>query len=421
MKDCKVTIERIVHGGNGLGYVNGQVIFVPFSVPGDELSVDVISFQKKVQWGEIKQIITPSPARVEPFCPHFTLCGGCQWQHISPDKQLEYKQLIVSDTLARLGGLRDVKVNSCLPSPMLQGYRHRVRFHGQRNGKEIGFYRPGSHTVVPIRSCQILSPEINRCLEQVSGFLVRHPIKGLTEIQFMQGSDSEVILTLMLRKMADISRIECFLEQLPLAGITVCTKSDRKNAWGAGSVSMKVAGREFQVSSGVFFQANPSLLPTLIKQVQKTLPTGNVGMELYSGVGVFSICLSHKIRKLINFELNPFACKNTIANLQTNKIRNVISYSLSAESGFELLSAREIKPDIVILDPPREGVSSAVCKALLKVMPKRIVYISCNPATLARDLKIILGSDRYQLMEIQPLDMFPHTSHIEIVTSLRAR
>ena len=413
----RVRIERLVHEGYGLGYLNGRVIFVPHVIPGEELEVEVISVRKGVQWGKIKRILVPSPQRVAPFCPNYIACGGCEWQHIAYPAQLEYKRQILEDTLMHLGGLKDIAVKPCIRSPSQRGCRSRVRLHWQDKAG-LGYYRPRSHEVISIETCPLLTEGINTCLQRLSAYLRFYPLKGLNEVQMMEGTDSQVIITLLFRFWPEYHNWIKNIEEIEAAGVVVVAGDRRQTVAGWDYANIATTGWNFRVSAGAFFQANIGLLPIMMQQVVEPVESGIIGAELYSGVGVFSLPLSRKLDKLMAVEWNRRAAADALANLSANKINNIAVYALSAEDGLALLSSRNIRPDLIAADPPREGMSETVRRGILKLSPRQILYISCNPATLARDLKTLSAGNSYRLTEIQPLDMFPHTSHIETISAL---
>jgi 23S rRNA (uracil1939-C5)-methyltransferase len=413
----KVKIERLISGGYGLGHLDGQVVFVAYSAPGDELVVEVTSRRKGVLWGKLKQIISSSPLRVAAFCAHYTQCGGCQLQHIAYTAQLEQKQLMLVDTLSHLAGLKAIKLKPCIGSPVNQGYRRQVRLHC--NGRELGFYKTSSHTIIPIERCSILTLKINDLIGQLSSFLALYPINGLSEIGLMQGEDQQLVMSLKMDYPPKPLLINKLQDNVGVSGAVLRIGNKQKPLWGRDNTSFLMQDGSFRVSAGAFFQANTSLLATLINHLLKTvkLEDAALGVELYAGTGIFSIPLAKKVNKLIAVEWNKKAVTDAIFNLGTNRVKNTVVYPLSAEDGLDLISARRLRADLVVADPPREGLSVRVCRQLEELSPKQIIYVSCNPATLARDMKYILSTGKYRLDQIQPLDMFPHTAHIESVSS----
>jgi len=414
MSEKKVKIDKIVCDGYGLGFLDGKAIFVPYSVPGDVVEVENVSRRKGVEWGSILQIVEASPNRVEPFCSHYSTCGGCDWQHIEYSCQLEYKRSIVEDTLERIGGLSDVCVKPCIPSPIQKAYRRRVKLH--RDGKNLGFYKQRSNVVVPIETCPILSDEINLCLKQLSSYTAEHGVPEFKDVEFIQGSEAGVVMTLLSRKLGGHS---LSADDIPAcSGASVFAGRRVESLWGKDYVEISLGGLVFRFASESFFQANTALLPELVRCVTGAVEKCRAGLELYAGVCVFGSLLSEKVDVLTAVEWNRRAVDAALINLRSNNIDNTAVYRLSVERGLDLAAAKKPMPDFVLLDPPREGVSKDAYKGIEKLSPRQIVYVSCNPATLARDIKKFISSGNYSLQYVQPLDMFPHTSHVESVAVL---
>lgn len=413
----RLRIDRLVYGGSGLGFLDRQAVFVPFSAPGDDLEVEIVSRKKGVHWGKIREIIAPSISRTPPFCSHFTKCGGCHWQHISYTDQVAWKQRIMEDTICRLGGITHVDVKSCIPSPEDKNYRHRIRLHVDTDSQrsQIGFYRPGSHKIVPIDDCPILAPGMNSLLKQLSALLKEYPTPNLTEIEMVQGNKGRPILHLRSKgRLSSLSE----LQLLPVDGIVFDSGNGKETIQGKDFVNISVGDMEFQAGSNVFFQANLGLLPTFADKILEMIGRCDQALELYSGIGIWGCLLSDRVGKLLAFESNPLAAHDALTNLRNLKIGNIVSHTTSAKAGLSMMLKKGIMPDLIIMDPPREGLSKNVCRKLLELKPEQMVYISCNPATLARDLKMLLSDGQYRIDQIQPLDMFPHTYHIECIVRL---
>jgi 23S rRNA (uracil1939-C5)-methyltransferase len=418
MESRKTKIEKLVSGGHGLCRLDGRVVLVPYSAPGDEVLLEVAPTRRGVGWGSIRRILAPSPSRVSPFCPQYTQCGGCQLQHISYPDQLEHKRLIVEDALRRLAGLKDADVDSCIGSPAPVAYRNRVRFHCHRG--KIGFHKSRSRTIVPLEHCPLLSGNINTCLKQISSVISGRHVEGLSEIQMTEGTDSRVVLMLEMDSASDAGFTGDLQENVAVSGAAVRIHHRRNLLWGEDRSAISVEGRTFRIGQGSFFQANTRLLSVLIQEVLDTVGTRDIetGVELYAGVGVFSIMLSDRVRNLVAVEWNRDAAEDALVNLKAHRIENVEVMTASAEDATDLLLSRNIRPGLVVIDPPREGLSKTVCHKLIQMSPQQLIYVSCDPATLARDIKYILASGAYRLEKIKPLDMFPHTSHIECIASL---
>ncbi len=411
-----IKIERLVAGGYGLGRIDGQVVLVPLAAPGDEVLINVAPSRKGVAWGSVCEIVSPSPSRVVPFCSHYGTCGGCQLQHISYPMQLEYKRLIVEDALTRIAGLKNFEVAPCVASPVDRKYRTRVRLHCHKD--KIGFLRTRSNTIEPIRHCPILSDNLNRCLEQFSCCLSDLPMRGLSEIQ-MTETDAGVLLLLEMESPTRAEAAKHLQEFVAALGAVARVGNKTELLWGERSAVISAQGRHFLVSPGSFFQANKSLLPALVQRVIDAVSVSDIdtALELYAGVGLFSTFLAHTAKRLIVVELNEESASNAAAGFALNQVKNIEVMSTSAENALEILLRSGMKPELIVLDPPREGLSDAVRRKLLELSPQQIIYVSCDPATLARDIKFLLAGS-YCMERLTPLDMFPHTAHIECVCSL---
>lgn len=383
--------------------------------------LDIAPARKGVAWGRIKEILSPSPSRVTAFCAYFGECGGCQLQHISYPAQLEYKRLIVEDAFRRVGGVRDANVDPCVGSPAQRRYRSRARFHCRRG--EIGFHKSRSNMILPLEYCPVLPDGINACLRQFSAHLSAHPLPDLLGVQMMEDSDSRVTVVLEMNAFPDDRAINGLREHVAVAGAAAGVGHRTRVLWGEHHSKISVDGRAFRVGPSAFFQANTSLLPTLTQQVLCAIGTDDIdtGIELYAGVGLFTVALSERVRKLLAVEWNRDAVEDATANLSTNRIDNVEVIALSAEEALDRVAPGNDKLELVVMDPPREGLSTRVRSRLLRLSPRQLVYISCDPATLARDVKSFLNSGAYRLEQITPLDMFPHTAHIECLCSLMRR
>ncbi len=389
-------------------------------MPGDELVIDITSKRRGVQWGEIKAISKASEERIEPFCPHFGKCGGCQWQHIPYSRQLEHKSLIVKDTLKRIGKI-DIEVPPTRPSPAERSYRTRVRLHWRYGKKKgLGFYKKRSHDIVPITSCPMLSSELNTCLESLSKYLKEKSVRDLTEVELVQSSSGNILVDITIRSFSSHHEwVQGISGIKGVSGITLSRGKRRKLAWGKDYIETEVSAKKFRVSSGSFFQANTSLLPELVEHIVNSVNDGRFGAEIYAGVCFFGVFISSKLKQLAGIEWNKKAILDGVANLAGNDIKNTVLYPLSADEGLSMLSLKEPKPSLILLDPPREGLNKEAYAEIEKISPEQIIYVSCDPATLARDLRQIIDTGMYKVENLVPFDMFPHTSHIETVVSIQ--
>ncbi|MBI5788899.1 MAG: 23S rRNA (uracil(1939)-C(5))-methyltransferase RlmD [Candidatus Schekmanbacteria bacterium] len=420
MENKRITIEKLVYGGYGLGHSENKAVFVPYSAPGDELSIELTSSRQGVQWARIQEIIRPSPLRCEPFCPRFGQSGGCQLQHIPYSEQLKHKGKVIAEAFQNVAGFNEDKLLPCIPSPAQTGYRRRVRLHWRQKGG-LGFYHSESHDVVPIDHCPLLSPELNQTLSDLSSALVHNSPTDLSEIQIVQGSDEAVCLTLFMPitqfSEAWANKIK---DKIDVKGISLKEGEREKILYGKGFVDYRVKNWKLRTGNSSFFQANLELLPDMLDHIMGSIEIQDIdhALELYAGVGLFSLPLAKKVRRLITIEGNRQAAEHALFNSKANKINNIAVKQIEVQLGLDLLISRQAKFDLVLLDPPREGLTPGIIARLQSFAPWQIIYISCNPATCARDVKNIVSNGQYELGSIQPLDMFPHTSQVEAVCSL---
>lgn len=380
----RLTLTGIAHGGEAIGRHKGEVVFVAGGIPGEEISVDLYRERPGLLRGTIRDVLLPSSHRVTPPCPYFGYCGGCQWQHIAYGRQLALKARIVAEQLQHIGGLSDPAVCETLASPKQWHYRNHVRFSAGRHG-HLGFTRPRSHRFLAVDRCLIAHPKINDVLHLVQG-----RGSGLHQVVMRVGENTGNFLLyppLELPHRSTVSHTELH-EQL--------------------------LGHRFYVSLSSFFQVNTVQAERLARLVIERLAlTGReVVIDAYCGVGTFAILLAEHARRVIGVEESSSAIKNAKRNAAESA--NVSFVAAKTEDALPKLAEQV---DAVVLDPARAGCAPAVIDALARLHPAKIVYVSCDPATLARDLRLLCQCG-YRLAEVQPVDMFPQTYHIESVATL---
>lgn len=344
-----VTIEKLVQGGKGLGFFKEKPVFVPYTLPGEKVRVQILRYKSKVYDGKLLEVLEPSPNRVTPPCPYFGECGGCQWQHMTYETQLKLKQVIIRETLERIGEIGNPNVLATLGSPQPFGWRSRVTFHGNEKG-EIGFYAPNSHRVIDIEKCLIVEEEVNQRLEKI------------------RSQPTEV--------------------------------KNRKRDYEVRSTDEKG-----------FTQVNREQNETLKKVVfgwAEKLPHDHL-VELFCGSGNFTEGFIPLAKKCVAVDCSKEAIE--VAKKKYPETKFVCTDAIRYFAHYR----SEIPLDLLVLDPPRDGAAGVV-EGVIQTKPKNILYISCHPATLARDLKFLKEFAGYQLMECQPIDMFPQSHHVETVS-----
>ena len=419
-----LTIEKLVYGGHGLARLpEGKTVFMPFVLPQEEISATIIQEKSSFARATADQVLKPSPYRVQPQCPYFAACGGCHYQHSGYTAQLENKRAILKETLLRNGKL-EWKGEIITHSGEPWGYRNRSRLK-VRSGEAfaIGYHRMGSHDLLAVKQCPISSPAINRILTHLweMGEAGKVPA-GISEIEFFADhADTKMVLEIYLApdapemrefaadlqaKAPEIKGIAFFVEN---AGSEPGNQQPKYTV-GDAALPYQVGEKAFRVSAGSFFQVNRYLVRELVQTVVGDFH-GRIALDLYAGVGLFATHLSKRFDQVFAVESAPVSA----TDLQANAIKNVVPV-LSTAEGF-LPRCINMQPELVVVDPPRAGLGAKATQLLAALRVKRIVYVSCDPATLARDTKLFLETG-YHVEEVHMVDLFPQTFHIESVVRL---
>ncbi len=399
-----VTFETLAYGGEALGHLaDGRVVFVPYALPGERARVRLVQEQARFARGELVELLQPSAERIKPRCKHFGSCGGCHYQHMSYERQLEAKAAILQDQLQRIGKIANPPVISTVASDSPWNYRNQVQFHLTREAK-LGFVRADSRGVLAVDECHLPEEAIGREWPQIE----LEEDLGIERVSLRAGVEGDVMLILEgdSETLPELE-LEAEMSVVHMSGEAATPLTGEDHSW------MRLLGREFVVSAPSFFQINSATAERMVQHVLELAPqsSGTI-IDGYCGVGLFSAFLAARCRRLIGIEASAAACRDFENNL--DEFDNVDLYEAPVE---DVLPRLEAQPGLVVLDPPRAGLAAPVVEALSKSRPEKIIYVSCDPSTLARDLKQLI-QDGFRLAQVTPFDMFPQTYHIESVSVL---
>jgi 23S rRNA (uracil1939-C5)-methyltransferase len=382
MSSLEVEIERILPGGYGLAHSAGHTIFVSLAAAGDRLRVRVERQQGNVLFASIEEILVASPDRIEPPCPYFGRCGGCDFQQLTYEKQLTAKAEIIRDCLHRIARLSNLPEIAVMPSPREWRYRMRATWQIDQDERTIGYYERGSRRVCDVADCAVLVPQLEQTLEHLRATDVAEFPPGFKHLDVVAGENG-------------VSLTPSFAE------------------FTTAELELQIGEEIYNYSAEAFFQVNPGLLAPLIEFALGDV-RGEAAVDLYCGVGLFTLPLARRFERVTGVEANPVAVRFAKHNLQRAQLENtrVIAAGVS-----EWIRARTLRADFVLLDPPRAGAESAVIKGIVDSRAQRVSYVSCDPATLARDLKKLIAGG-YLIESLTAYDLFPQTHHVETVVRL---
>ncbi len=456
-EEIELSISDMAFGGKGIARVDGFAVFVDRTVPLDRVRVRIVKKKKNYAEARVIKLMEPSPFRTNPPCPYSGFCGGCKWQFLKYDKQLEYKRQHVADSIEHIGLVKDVAVRPAIPSDLIFGYRNKMEFSCSDKrwllpdelGREdidtsfaIGLHVPGTfHKVLDNRVC-LLQPDLgNKILDDVRTYIKNSdvPVYGLrTHVGFWRflmlrhsvAYDQWMVNIITATEDRDVVQplADLLMEKYPRIVSVVNNITSRKAGVAVGEYEILLGGEpcikdkigpfEFEISANSFFQTNTRAAERLYRTVKEYagLSGGESVIDLYSGTGTIPVWLSDSVQEIIGMEMVESSVADANKNCRNNGVSNC-RFILGDIK--ECLPRITKKPDVMIIDPPRVGMHKDVVKQVLQMAPQRIVYVSCNPATLARDLAMI--KDEYTILEVQPVDMFPHTYHIESVAKLERK
>ena len=447
-KNEEYIVDIIDNGyqGEGIAKIDGIPVFIPNAIQGEEVKIKILKVLKSMAYGKVISVLKESNRRNVVDCATFSTCGGCSLRHIKYTETLKLKKAIVENNLKK-SGLLNVTVNDCIGMQNPYNYRNKLQYPvGLIDGKpEMGVFAERSHRIIPTRKCYIQNTLIQKIANDIYRFISEKNIpvydeeKHLGEIRHIYiriGIKTNEVLVVIVSNSTTITKekelVKYIVEGHPEVKTVVKNINSKKTnvilgnenevLFGNGYIEDELLGSRFKISPMSFYQVNPVQTEVLYaKAIEKAELTGEETIfDLYCGIGTIGICASKNAKKLIGIETIPEAIEDAKENAKLNKIENAEFIVGNVEEELpKLIEKAKITPDVVFLDPPRKGCDKKTLETILQVEPKKIIYISCNSATLARDLKML--ESKYKIGNVQPVDMFPFTSHVECVAPLKLR
>ncbi len=425
----ELTIEKLVYGGEGLARTpEGEVIFVPLSVPGDVIDAERVVGRQKPAKASIKALRSPGAERVQPDCDIFGQCGGCQWQHLSLDAQRDWKQKMVTESLVRLGKLPDVAVAKTL-SPPTDGWKARNRVQWElvpdaaTQSCKLGYHAAESHTVVEFNNCPIIPAPLNQLAQRLRELAQKDPKIAAKRfrVEAFISPDETMLLIFTGEKNGSLYPLaEQLMQDFPALEGVCWVDSQTKDASpkpiaGKTSLQFALAGNQYRVSAGQFFQTSYAGAEVLLQVLDEWLsPSVTSLLDIYAGVGLFSVHRAKRTQRVLAIESSPGAEADALESFGLNGITNVAWKTSDARQALRTLNEAF---EVAIVDPPRGGCQPEVLNWLSEHIEKQLIYVSCNPTTLARDLKHLVAQG-WKIDAVQPVDMFPQTYHVETLVNL---
>ncbi len=406
MTTFDVTLEKLTYGGEAMGRLpDGRAVFVPFGLPNEQVRVELTEDKKNFARGKLIDLLKASSERIEPKCKHFGKCGGCHYQNLPYEKQLQAKTEILRDQLQRIGKIENPQIRQMIASPLEWNYRNHVQFHLTAEGK-VGFINAKGNSTLPIEECHLPETGINAFWRE----LQFESNKEVDRVSLRAGQNEELMVVLEsenpetpeIEIEADVSVVHLFDEHAIVLA-------------GQDNLLFNISGKDFRVSAASFFQVNTVMAEKMVEYLISKLPVtpSTTLLDVYCGVGLFSKFFAAKCQQVIGIETSESACEDFAFNL--DEFDNVELYEGAAEDVLPGLAGRLDSSTYAIVDPPRAGIERHALDAILSIKPQIIAYVSCDPSTLARDAaRLIYGG--YRLVDVTPFDLFPQTYHIESIS-----
>ena len=438
-------ITAMTTEGSGICRIEGMAVFVPGTAVGDRCAVRIVKVLRKYAFGRLEKLLAPSPDRIAPDCPVAAQCGGCVYRHIRYEAELQIKTQRVRDALERIGGLQDFQMEPILAAPDRCRYRNKCQLPiglSKDGTLQLGFYAVNSHRIVNTESCLLQPEAFDRA---AAAFRRWYAVSG--ESVYDEASHSGVLRHLYMRRgemsgemmvcvvangaalHEEALLVEMLREAVPeITGVLLNINREKTNVvlgktcrtlWGKDTITDTLCGLAFEIAPHAFYQVNRTQAERLYGKAAEYagLTGAETLLDLYCGTGTIGLSMAKNAKKLIGAEIVPAAVENARRNAERNAIQNAEFLCADAAEAARILFERGEKPDVIVIDPPRKGCDSALIATIAAMRPKRVVYVSCDPATLARDLKLF-GESGYKTETVTPADMFPGTAHVETVVLL---
>lgn len=403
----KVEVTKLDHQGRGIAKINDKIIFIPNALPEETVDVDIILEKKKYYEGIIKETINASDKRIKSICPYFEECGGCQFLNMNYQDSLDYKQNKVEEIMNKYLGIK-IKINNIVACDNNLYYRNKTTFQVKN---DIGFFKEKTNTLIPVDKCYISDIKINDIYKAIKDNI------NLTNVkQVIIRATKNTLESMVIFKTSNYIDNKKIIDILKKKVDSIYINDEL--IYGKGKIIENLCNKNFYISPSSFFQVNTLQAEKLYNKAiaYADIKKEDTVLDLYCGTGTIGIVASDKAKKVIGIELNKEAIKDANENKKLNNINNIEFYA--GDVG-KILNKNNYKPDIIIVDPPRVGLDSLALSQILNIRPKKLVYVSCDLMTLARDLKLL--SNDYDILELTPVDMFPYTAHVESVCALKLK
>ena len=433
-----VAIDGYSSEAYGVCRIGGRAVFVPRALEGEKWRVRIVKVSASAVYARGEELLEPSPARIEPDCPFFGKCGGCDCRHMSYEEELRFKLDRVNAALERIGR-QTVKAKEIVGSDVIERYRNKGIFAvAEVNGApQSGFFRERSHELIGVDRCLLQNELAERAAKAVTAFMDKNAFpaydeksgRGTVRHVFCRSAhrtSDAVVCIVSAKGFGDKTPllVDALRETCPeLSGIVLNVNKTPGNTvlagefhtlWGKAEIVDELCGSKFSIAPQAFFQINPPQAERLYERAVRYAGNGELAFDLYCGAGTISLCLAGRFRRVIGAEIVPEAIENARANAKANGVENIEFLCADAGEAAQKLAERDLRPDVIVVDPPRKGMSEEAVRAVCSMGPQRVVYVSCDPATLARDI-LRFTELGYTLREATAVDMFPRTSHVETV------